>query len=63
VSESILGGLEVVDLSWGLAGPVTAQIRAEVGFENDRIEELAKQGVIKTSAAAAADRSIHRQKA
>jgi crotonobetainyl-CoA:carnitine CoA-transferase CaiB-like acyl-CoA transferase len=63
VSESILGGLKVVDLSWGLAGPVTALILAGLGFENDRIEEFAKQGVIKTSAAAAADRSIHRQKA
>jgi crotonobetainyl-CoA:carnitine CoA-transferase CaiB-like acyl-CoA transferase len=34
----ILDGLRVVDLSWGLAGPVAAQILAEVGADVVKVE-------------------------
>ncbi len=38
MSEAILDGLRIVDLSWGLAGPVASQILAEAGADVVKVE-------------------------
>lgn len=38
MTAAILGGLRVVDLSWGLAGPVASQILAEAGADVVKVE-------------------------